>query len=375
MQITHNATEGRVGVANPFSQYVKYLPGDIPLPTFWNENEKALLEGTSLEEALNSKLKTLDREFSLLLESTSTIPWCQQNWRNAEAEQLTLDDWKYVDAVYRSRALDLPKTGHYIVPCIDMANHASGLRTNALYETDPHGNAILILRSETDVTFSEEIRITYGDAKGACEMLFSYGLIEEGTSSARELFLDLDIPDDDPLRLAKKLASKSAPGFRLFELGDGADWEGTFVWLICVNEEDGLEFKSVQSIDGGREIHVTWKDQEVEDLANLQELLVQDHMWDVFKLRATTVIQTRVEQQLIRLQKGEQNIERNQQSSDIRTQQGSYSMELRDLEETLLLKAYEVFEDLKTSLLESAVVQNYLSTAQEEFPVTEDDFS
>ena len=35
-------------------------------------------------------------------------------------------------------------------------------------------------------------------------MLFSYGFIEDTMISAKELFLDLDIPDDDPLKPAKK---------------------------------------------------------------------------------------------------------------------------------------------------------------------------
>ena len=375
MQITHNAVGGRVGIENPFSQYVKYLPGDIPLPTFWSEDEKALLEGTSLEDALNSKLKTLDAEFSLLRERTAAIPWCQQYWWDPETGRLTLDDWKYVDAAYRSRALDLPGTGHSTVPCVDMANHTSGSGTNALYETNHEGNAILALRSDTSIGFDEEVRITYGDEKGACEMLFSYGFIEEGTPSAKELFLDLGIPDDDPLRIAKKVASKSAPGFRLFEAGDSTDWEGPFVWLVCINEEDGLEFKSMQSTDGGRELHVSWKDQDLRDLSKLQELLTRDDKWDVFKLRATTLVQARVEHQLIRLQNSEQSIERIQGSSDLQAERESYAIALRDLEETLLLKAYEVFEDLKISLLESPVVQNYLNARNEDFPVAKEDLS
>ena len=124
-----------------------------------------------------------------------------------------------------------------MVPCIDMANHASGDSTRALYETDGDGNAILVLREGKKLAPNDEVTITYGDEKGACEMLFSYGFIESTVTSARELFLDLDIPDDDPLKLAKETVATAAPGFRLFLHGDSTDWESDWVWLPCVNEE------------------------------------------------------------------------------------------------------------------------------------------
>lgn len=47
-----------------------------------------------------------------------------------------------------------------MVPCIDMANHASGDATAALYETDDDGNAILILRHGKDISEGGEITIT-----------------------------------------------------------------------------------------------------------------------------------------------------------------------------------------------------------------------
>ena len=115
-----------------------------------------------------------------------------------------------------------------MVPCLDMANHASGDNTSALYETDSHGNAVLILQEGEDLAPNDEVTITYGDEKGACEMLFSYGFIEPTMKSARELFLDLEIPNDDPLRLAKKAVAQSAPGFRLFLHDDSTDWESSF---------------------------------------------------------------------------------------------------------------------------------------------------
>lgn len=80
----------------------------------------------------------------------------------------------------------------------------------------------------------------YGDDKGACENIFSYGFLEDTMSSANAMFLNLDIPDDDPLRPAKIHVCNTAPGFLLLEKADHIDWEGDFVWLVVVNEEDGM---------------------------------------------------------------------------------------------------------------------------------------
>ena len=342
--MTNGATGGSIGVSNPFSEYVKFLPRRIALPTFWNESERAIVTGTSLEAALSAKLNSLDREFHSLKEKTSSIDWCQHNWWDTDSGALTIEDWKTVDAIYRSRALDLPGTGHAMVPAIDMANHASGDSTTALYETDSDGNAVLVLQEGKDLAQNDEITITYGDEKGACEMLFSYGFIEPTAESARELFLDLEIPLDDPLNLAKKAVAHSAPGFRLFVHGDSTDWESSFIWLLCVNEEDGLEFKLLQNIDGERELQASWKGEEIADMSNLVMLLKLEPLWDVFELRAICTLQSRVEQQLLELEGSKNTIggllATLEMDDDIREN----AMRLRELEKTLLLHAYSDFE-------------------------------
>ncbi|KAL8769637.1 MAG: hypothetical protein Q9209_004434 [Squamulea sp. 1 TL-2023] len=389
LQVANNSVPGRnkVSVSSPWMQYVNVLIPENKLPTFWTEEERALATGTSLEAALDAKLRSLDREFTHLSQSTAPIPW----W-NAALPDLSFDDWKAVDSMYRSRALDLPGTGHAMVPYIDMANHASGDETVALYDTDPDGNAVLILRKGKSLKDGDEVTITYGDDKGACEMLFSYGFIEDRMTSARELFLGLDIPEDDPLRLAKKSISRSAPGFKLFESEGSISWEGEFVWLICVNEEDGLDFRILQTIHGERELKVFWKDNEISQKSNFQDLLKGEHLWEVFHLRAIATLQGRVEQQLSGLEKSKRSI----LSMDaVNTVGPTYNniMKLRELEEKLLLQAYEDFEkkvsvsgkvfgcdadhmEQKNELLASQVVQNYLafSNGVQELPV-EDDFT
>ena len=139
---------------------------------------------------------------------------------------------------------------------------------------------------------------SYGDDKGACEMVFSYGFLDDSLTSARSMFLDLDIPDDDPLKLAKKAVSTVAPGVRIFDHDGVTAWESDFIWLPCINEEDGLEFRLLQTVNGTREIQALWKGEQLNETSKLRGHLEQDPLWDVFQLRATALLQDRVEHQL-----------------------------------------------------------------------------
>ena len=335
------------GVASPFTAYVKFLPLEL-LPTFWHDRERCLLKGTTLEAAVQAKLKSLYREFELLRASTSGIQWCADCWWNEVDGQVTFDDWLHIDAMYRSRALEFPGIGACMAPCIDMANHASGEDTAAIYEVDEDGNAVLLLRPGRAPQPGDEITITYGDEKGACEMIFSYGFIEDSMTNAKELFLDLTIPADDPLGRAKNAAANSAPGFKIFDIRDGIDWTGNFIWLLCVNEEDGLEFAIRRTVEGERELGILWKGQEMPHLDNFRAILEQDPMWEVFHLRAVSLLQDRVAIQLQTLYESEDEIQalaRNEQLT-FRDRTRQLALRLRSLETNMLERAYGHFEDM-----------------------------
>lgn len=109
---------------------------------------------------MSAKMKSLYREFGHLQESTSRIEWCRRYWWDEVDGLLDFDDWKQVDAMYRSRALEMPGIGDCMVPCVDMANHASGDETHALYEADENGNGLLLLREGSPVKADGEVTIT-----------------------------------------------------------------------------------------------------------------------------------------------------------------------------------------------------------------------
>ncbi|KAF2269870.1 SET domain-containing protein [Lojkania enalia] len=286
-----------IGVHNPLTEYIKFLPDEL-LPTFWTEEEQELLSGTTLRPAVRAKLNSLLREFELLRIATENITWCTEYWWDEDNGSLSFEDWMRVDAMYRSRALEFPGVGDCMVPCVDMANHASGEVTAAIYETDGDGNGLLLLRDGKNIAKDGEITITYGDDKGACENIFSYGFLEDTVASARAMFLGLDIPDDDPLKPAKVAINTAAPGIRLFEKEGTIAWESEYVWLIAVNEEDGLDFKMKQTIDGKREVQAFWKQNELNDTSKLRSYLEEDPLWDVYQLRAVMLVHNRIEEQL-----------------------------------------------------------------------------
>lgn len=165
MQITHTSPETthephRIGVSSPWTEYVRYMPSSITLPTFYTEEELELLRGTSLRLAVDAKVISLEKEFEHLRKSTEGIAWCEKLWWDEETGRFTFDDWRYVDAVYRSRMVDLPSSGHAMVPCVDMANHASDDAVKALYDEDAEGNAVLRLRWGKKLSVGDEVTIS-----------------------------------------------------------------------------------------------------------------------------------------------------------------------------------------------------------------------
>ena len=344
-----------------FSKYVKHLPRDFALPTLWDDKESKLLTGTTLEAATKSKLKSLDREFTLIREKTADIEWCQSHWWSAETGSLSIEDWKIVDAMYRSRAMDLPGTGFATVPIMDMANHAGGAYANARYETDSEDNAVLLLRDNLKLKAGDEITISYGDDNGASEMLHSYGFIEPKMSSAKQIWLDIDIPDDDPLALAKKHAARSAPGFKLFQnvdnnssdrhmaaLDDAGSsipvyWESPYVWLISVNEEDGLEFKLLRTTEGETDIQIFWKETVMTDLSIFETMLSKEPLYDVFKLRVITMLRNRLTDQIMRLENSKAMFAEFIEIAGGETTNYDNAMSLSKLEGMLMWQAYEDF--------------------------------
>ncbi|KAK1001484.1 hypothetical protein LTR54_008380 [Friedmanniomyces endolithicus] len=247
-------------------------------------------------------------------------------------------------------------------------------RSSYYSHEDGDGNAILLLRDGKSVAKGDEVTITYGDEKGACEMMFSYGFLEPERQSAETLFLSLGIPDDDPYRGAKMNFADCAPGVKLIDAGDGdIDWKGDFVWLLCVSEEDGLHFDLARTVDGEEEVHAFFGDHEL--MGGAQELhavLGKTEMWDVYRLRAATILQQRVFEQMQILYGTQEEVEATMhgEGTDVRDRCYEQAMQLRKLEMELLNRAYEDFELQTERFADSEVVLQYLARVNDNDPRT-----
>lgn len=231
---------------------------------------------------------------------------------------------------------------------MDLANHAAHEETVAVYDVDSEGNAVLALRPGKKVPGGEEVTISYGDEKGACEMLFSYGFLDARMQSAETLFLSLALPAGDALGAAKREVAGCAPGFKIVDAGDGeVDWTGEFVWLLCVGPEDGLSFEVARTVEGEEEVRGFWKGEElVGGAPRLYALLGKSALWEVYRLRAVMILQQRVFDQMQVLYASQEELEETEcgEETEVRREVYEQAMALRRLEFELMERAYEDFE-------------------------------
>ena len=363
MQITYSSPDipVKIGVSTPWTQYVKFIPDERSLPTFWTQSESQCLWGTSLEYHLKAKLSRLDREFTHFRERTQSIGWCR-HWWDTETGCLSIEDWKIADAMYRSRVMDFEEYGHCLVPVMDMANHNSALAYKASYMIDERTrNARLALEHERSVKVGDEITILYGEDRSAADSLFSYGFVEKGLKNVQSVFLGMVPPEDDPLAFAKMTALDIIPGIRvnIKKTPGEVEWSGPFVWAMCINEEDGLKLEVVKRTDGAEELRATWKDEEIIGQEDLRDLLEADMRWPLFQLRAFSIVQGRLEEEIQRCEElgSRPDAEKIPDGVDPKTSvPWKVAAELRDREMGLLHKAVSQFGETVFILLLQQII-------------------
>lgn len=246
------------------------------------------------QAAVDAKLASLDQEFESVRLLSSELPyWQAYLW---EREAAKVEDWALLDAWYRSRCLELPQSGHSMVPCLDLANHSR--EPNAFYDQTGGGDAVLLPRPGGVTDGGGEITISYGGSKSAAEMLFSYGFIDENSINS-EMTLPFQASQDDPLAQAKLHVYEGSPTVRLIRTNGIMGWDSPFVHLAVLNEEDGLEFRIQQDMSGDRQLRVFWQEEDVTSQASEFERLTESHpLSSVFRLRAVAMLEEMVTGQL-----------------------------------------------------------------------------
>lgn len=195
-----------------------------------------------------------------------------------------------------------------MVPGLDMANHSS--KANTFYEQTDKNGVSLLLKPGVTVEAGSELTISYGESKSEAELLFSYGFIDQDSTTC-QVVLSLEPMPDDPLGRAKLAAFSDAPIVRIAKTVAGdIEWESPFLALLCLNEEDGLDFKLLQKTDGSRDLRVFWQENDVTDKTTTFEALMDGHeLKDVFKLRVVALLQDRIRQQIERLYESEETVQ------------------------------------------------------------------
>ncbi|EGR47793.1 uncharacterized protein TRIREDRAFT_122428 [Trichoderma reesei QM6a] len=352
----------RAFASTPWTEYIRFLPRPIPVPTMWTNDERELLKGTSLEAAVSAKLSALSSEYDKLCEEASALSF----WSTLLSESATLEDWVLADAWYRSRCLELPRAGHAMVPGLDMANHSQS--HSAYYDESSDGDVVLLPRPGSKIPAGAEITISYGEAKPAAEMLFSYGFIDKD-STVKELTLHLEALPDDPLGRAKFHIYKGPPTVRLSIINDNVHWASPFLYLLILNEEDGLAFRVLQDTSGGRQLKLFWQEEDVTERTGEFETLVQNHpLHQVFKLRAVAVLEERVAMQLDRISSGPSYGATEQSHAAANEPRGECRLAaetLRDLETQVLQGVAQALENEKARLLQDEAVVTYLGSTED----------
>ncbi|KAG6083267.1 hypothetical protein E4U16_004600 [Claviceps sp. LM84 group G4] len=335
-----------------------------------DHNFKQLLDVAGRKASLKAKLAALQTEFELLHDLSEDLPfWNTLFWTQ---ETILLEDWLLVDAWYRSRCLELPTSGTAMVPALDMVNHSG--QPSALYEEEGTEDVVLLVRPETSVSEGKEITISYGQAKSASEMLFNYGFVDPSSSvSTNTMTLHLRPLPDDPLAGAKAHIFNGAKLVKLSSEAGNEDqdrrctWDSPFIYLMCLNEEDGLSFQLLQDTEGNRSLRLFWQEEDVTQRADDFENLIKGHeLCQVFRLRAVTIVLQTVEEQLAGIQSGSCDAENEASQADgiLRSDCIVATQLLKDVEEKLLIKAVESLSQERDALLEDDHVVAYLGLAE-----------
>ncbi|WZH43510.1 SET domain-containing protein 8 [Fusarium acuminatum] len=375
------------GQTNHNSTKLLQIPHDLVLSataieeyTKVDQNFRQLIDSAGHQAALDAKFAALNKEFDELQAKSSDLPfWSSLFW---EKETVTIKEWVLVDAWYRSRCLELPRSGHAMVPGLDMANHSHA--PTAYYDEDDKDNVVLLARPGAAVSAGEEVNISYGE-KPPAEMLFSYGFIDS-ESTVEGLTLPLKVLPDDPLGKAKIHIFKGPPSLKLSRLSGEISWHSPFVYLMCLNEEDGLEFRVLQKEDGGRELKLFWQDEDVTTRADGFEDLIKDHpLCQIFRLRVVSVLHEVVSDHLMQLSSeiSHEQLEPLRRSGLIRDDRLQTVEMLRSIESGVLESVAAALDEQRTHLFADDHVVAYLGEmeasqggqASEPTSNEEDDFS
>jgi histone-lysine N-methyltransferase SETD3 len=182
--------------------YVDSLPEAFPhVPLFFNESERALLEGSFLLTLLEFQGYTLRQDHALLCQK---VP----GYERFSAEEFS---WARLSVSSRNFFLKVGGLqGRALVPLADMLNHRRP--PDVLWDTSKDGQ-FFVMTAQNAVATGLEIHDSYG-AKSNDLLLLHFGFVAENNEQD-EVFLSLGLPEGTALASGKqKLLGLSSPTAR-----------------------------------------------------------------------------------------------------------------------------------------------------------------
>lgn len=78
-----------------------------------------------------------------------------------KSREINFREWVHLDALVRSRSLEIPGLGTCLVPVIDLANHSSNANARYSYEGNEGSRITLVPTGDEPLIKGEEVRIKY----------------------------------------------------------------------------------------------------------------------------------------------------------------------------------------------------------------------
>lgn len=271
-------TSRRGGPKDLWTTWVESLPPmrEMKLPFSWERDDIQELYGSSIYEAVLSKLEFLKYRYNRLFEDKKLREEIAEYVQsgpspqiNLEADlELTFQDWLLIESWICSRSLEvldrpLPdvkeaspdglRTG--LVPVVDLCNHEE-VEWNAKYDFDLSTGAVTLIPIK-EIKKGDQIYITYGEEKGAGEMLFTYGFIPDGNplghakvaSFVVPPVIDEDVDEKEPIvdeddatmviRAKNKMFGTRTRLFRVsqFEPSKPVEWKSDYISFLALPAE------------------------------------------------------------------------------------------------------------------------------------------
>ncbi|CAG8522339.1 5065_t:CDS:2 [Diversispora eburnea] len=360
--------------------YVDILPRTLHTPLFYDYTLRACLNGTSLEAAIDAKIKKLQREYNTLRPYFNR--WSTQginNNFNDGHDVITFEHYRWADGVFWSRILSFGSRfedistesnllnsnidDYHLVPYLDFANHS--LTPCSRWELTIEGEGIELILTKPDtpeqISPGTEICISYGD-KPNSELLFVHGFtLSDNPWSA----ISFPVPffDDDELVKIKMnfmqfhgikhlvSVTRKKGGAELTQDSTRA------MWISVLTEDDGLKF--TQSSDSENCVELIIGDKVISTLEDLDNVINGLDFYPIIEWRVVDSVLDNVENLLSYLKQANEKVLK-MMENERNSRELEYIRIYREDEHRFLEYAVEDFTRKRESLMSDEIVQRFI---------------